>query len=147
MPTLFQPVYSALEERNRQADWWQADETRWNVFEQTKSKTSYRWYLWVFISTESVVHIIDPTRSARVIEEHLGTVIEGILLVDRYSAYKSFAKKKEGILLAFCWSHARRDVIDAGKKYPTLKTWADEWEEKINRLFHQNNLRIQYPVI
>jgi hypothetical protein len=37
----------------------------------------------VFISDESVVHVIDPTRSARVIEEHLGCVVGGILLVDR----------------------------------------------------------------
>jgi hypothetical protein len=53
----------------------------------TKTKTSFKWYLWVFITEESVVHIIDPTRSAQVIEDHLGTIAEGILLVDRYSAY------------------------------------------------------------
>jgi transposase len=143
---MFEPIYSALEEKSRQAKWWQADETRWNVFETTKTKTSYRWYLWVFISSESIVYIIDPTRSAQVIEEHLGTVIQGILLVDRYSAYKSFARKRDGILLAFCWSHARRDFLDAGKKYPTLKQWSLCWEEKINTLFHLNGLRVQYPV-
>ena len=99
-----------------------------------------------FITSESVVHIIDPTRSAQVIEKHLGTVIQGILLVDRYSAYKSFARKRDEILLAFCWSHARRDFLDAGKKYPPLKQWARSWEEKINALFHVNALRVQYPV-
>jgi len=143
---IFEPIYSALEVRCREANWWQADETRWSVFEMTKTKTSYRWYLWVFISEESVVHIIDPTRSAKVIEDHLGTIAKGILLVDRYSAYKSYAKKHKGIVLAFCWSHARRDFIDAGKKYPQLTRWASTWEDRINMLFHLNNIRIQYPV-
>jgi transposase len=146
MHPLFEPIYAALEKRSRQSDWWQADETRWSVFEMTESKSSYRWYLWVFIGQESIVYIMDPTRSAAVIEEHLGTIIEGILLVDRYSAYKSFAKKHRGIILAFCWSHARRDFIDPGKKYPAIKEWTSVWEERINRVFHLNNLRTQYPV-
>jgi transposase len=94
---LFEPVYAALEERSRTAAWWQADETRWNVFETTKNKTSFRWYLWVFISDESIVHVIDPTRSAQVIQEHLGEKCNGILLVDRYAAYKSYASKREGV--------------------------------------------------
>ena len=80
---LFEPIYAALEERSIQAQWWQADETRWRVFETTTTKQTFKWYLWVFISSESIVHVIDPSRSAAVIEEHLGTEVEGILLVDR----------------------------------------------------------------
>ena len=142
---LFEPIYAALEERSAAAAWWQADETRWHVFETTKTKTNFNWYLWVFISSESVVHIIDPTRAAKVIEEHLGSVVEGILLVDRYSAYKSYAAKRENVQLAFCWAHARRDFREAGLQYTQLKEWARQWEENINRLFHQNTLRLQYP--
>ena len=59
---LFEPVYAAIRERSRESDWWQADETRWSVFETTKTKTNFRWYLWVFASAESVVCVIDPTR-------------------------------------------------------------------------------------
>ncbi|MDP7269527.1 MAG: transposase, partial [Pirellulales bacterium] len=44
---LFDPVYTALEERSVQAKWWQADETRWSVFETTKTKSNFKWYLWV----------------------------------------------------------------------------------------------------
>ena len=141
---LFEPVYAALEERSLKAAWWQADETRWSVFETTKTKSTFRWYLWVFISDESVVHVIDPTRSAQVIEDHLGTITNGILLVDRYSAYKSYAKKHEGITIAFCWAHVRRDFRDAGLKYEKVSKWANEWEERIGVLFHLNNIRIQY---
>jgi len=141
---LFEPIYAALEERSEQAAWWQADETRWSVFETTKTKSTFRWYLWVFISDESVVHVIDPTRSTRVIEEHLGRVVGGILLVDRYAAYKSYAKKHEGITLAFCWAHARRDFREAGLKYEQVRQWAHEWEDRIGALFHLNSLRVQY---
>jgi len=97
----------------------------------------------VFISDESIVHFIDPTRSTQVIDEHLGTVISGILLVDRYAAYKSFAKKHERIVLAFCWAHARRDFREAGLKNPQVRQWAQSWEERINELFHLNTLRVQ----
>ena len=142
---LFEPIYEALGERSKQASWWQADETRWNVFETTKSKSTFRWYLWVFASGESVVYVIDPTRSAEVIESHLGTLVDGILLVDRYSAYKSYARKHERIILAFCWSHARRDFRDAGLKYAKIREWAEAWVERINELFHLNALRLQYP--
>jgi len=143
---MFEPVYAALEERSVEAKWWQADETRWSVFQTTKSKSTYRWYLWVFISDESIVHVIDPSRSAQVIEEHLGRVVDGILLVDRYSAYKSYAKKHEGIMLAFCWAHVRRDFRDAGLKYSSVREWAQKWEDRINTLFHLNSLRVQYAV-
>ena len=143
---LFEPIYAALEKRSVTAQWWQADETRWHVFEATKTKTNFNWYLWVFISSESVVHIIDPTRSAQVIEDHLGSVVEGILLVDRYSAYKSYAGKHEKVQLSFCWAHARRDFREAGLQYDQLTEWAQQWEKNINDLFHLNTLRLQYPV-
>lgn len=141
---LFEPVYQALEERSRQAAWWQADETRWNVFETVKTKSTFNWYLWVFASEQSVVYVIDPTRATKVIESHLGQVVEGILLVDRYSAYKAYAKRNDGIILAFCWSHARRDFRDAGLKYQRIREWAESWVERIDEVFHLNGLRMQY---
>ena len=143
---LFEPIYAALEERSSQAKWWQADETRWRVFETTTTKQTFRWYLWVFISSESIVYVIDPTRSEAVIEEHLGTEVEGILLVDRYSAYKSYVRKNTDVVLAFCWAHVRRDFREAGLKYKQLAPWADQWETRINELFHLNGLRTGYPV-
>ncbi len=143
---LFEPIYAALETRSTEATWWQADETRWRVFETTGSKQNFRWYLWVFISSESIVHVIDPTRAEKVIEDHLGTMVEGILLVDRYSAYKSYAHKNSKVELAFCWAHVRRDFRDAGLSYPELATWAAAWESRIGALFHGNTLRLAHPV-
>jgi hypothetical protein len=38
-----------------------------------------------------------------------------VLVVDRYAAYKAMSWVKDGVLvLAFCWSHVRRDFIRVG---------------------------------
>lgn len=141
---LFEPIYHEIEQRSGESSWWQADETRWNVFETTKSKSTFNWYLWVFASRGSVVYVVDPTRAAGVIESHLGTCVEGILLVDRYSAYKAYARRNDGITLAFCWAHARRDFREAGLKYEGIREWAEAWVERIDELFHLNGVRTQY---
>lgn len=141
---LFEPVYEALEVRSRESSWWQADETRWSVFETTKSKSTFNWYLWVFAGEQSVVYVMDPTRATDVIESHLGLLVEGILLVDRYSAYKAYARRNDGITLAFCWAHARRDFRDAGLKYEIIRAWAETWVDRIDELFHRNAVRMQY---
>jgi hypothetical protein len=39
----------------------------------------------------------------------------GILQCDGYAAYKTLAAAGEGITLAFCWSHARREFIELTK--------------------------------
>ena len=58
-----------------------------------------------------VIYILDPSRSAQVIKEPFGENSQGILSVDRYSAYKAMAKVLD-IILAFCWAHVRRDFSD-----------------------------------
>lgn len=139
---LFKPIYHELITKNQSGRFFQADETRWSVFELKGGKKSFRWYLWLFMTKECVVHVMDPSRAAQVIEDHLGNVHEGILVVDRYSAYKSFAKKHSGIILAFCWAHCRGDFLEAACKYPKLKSWADQWIARIAELYHINNERI-----
>lgn len=141
---LFAPVQQAICEKSRQETWWHADETTWRVFELPKGKLSHRWYLWVFVSESAVVYILDPSRSTAVIQEHLGGVEEGILCVDRYSVYKSFAKNKRGILLAFCWTHQRRDFLKLECSWPELKGWSQEWVQQIGTVFHLNHQRLSY---
>ena len=64
-------------------------------------------------------------------------------MVDRYSAYKAMSWVKDGlILLAFCWSHVRRDFIRVGKGWPKLKTWALEWLRRIRGLYRLNESRL-----
>ena len=141
---LFEPLQKGLKEKSRQEKWWHADETTWRVFERPEGKLSHRWYLWVFVSESAVVYILDPGRSTAVIQEHLGGVEEGILCVDRYAVYKSFAKNKAGIILAFCWTHQRRDFLKLECSWPQLKGWSQQWVKQIGTVFHLNHQRLSY---
>ena len=140
---LFTPVYEALQARNRQSSHLQADETRWLVFVAVEGKTGHRWWLWVFLGADTVVFVLDPSRSRRVPENHLPSDGGHVLMVDRYSSYKAIAQVKNGqIVLAFCWAHVRRDFIAVGKGWPELKGWALAWLRRIRELYRLNRLRL-----
>jgi len=143
---LFQPIYAALTARNQQAVYHQADETRWLMFVEQQDKASYQWWLWVFGSDDTVVYVLDPFRSHAVPEKHFAASAGGVLMVDRYAAYKAMPQVKEGTLkLAFCWAHVRRDFVKVGKGWPQLKDWALGWLKHIRELYRLNRLRLQNP--
>ena len=139
---LFDPIFEALIKKNLEEDRWQADETRWLVFAPLEGKVGYRWYMWLFRSPSTVVYKLDPSRSAKVPKAHFGIDITGILLVDRYCAYKAMVKIN-GIILAFCWAHVRRDFLGVAKDWPQQEAWAMEWVEAIGNLYHLNALRLK----
>ncbi len=143
LSSLFTPVYEEIVAYNQQASHWHADETRWQVFEEMNGKVGHRWYLWVFKAEFSVVYLLDPTRSSQVPKDHLKDAWDGFLSVDRYSAYKAFAKEKDGsIRLVFCWAHVRRDFLTLAKTRSIQEAWALEWVERIGTLYHLNTERL-----
>ncbi len=143
---LLEPIYAALRERNRASGYHQADETRWLVFVEKAGKTGYRWWLWVFAGEDSVVYLLDPSRSRHVPQGHFPQDACGVLMVDRYSAYKAMQQVKDGGLrLAFCWAHVRRDFVRVGKAYPELKAWALVWVRLIRELYRRYRTRRNCP--
>src|SRR4051794_23034915 len=143
---LFTPLYEALRQRNRHAVLMQGDETRWLVFGDSEGKSGYTWWLWVFGSADTVLYVLDPTRSHEVPEQHFPPNASGVLLVDSYSAYKAMAQVKNGtLLLAFCWAHVRRDFVRVGKGWPELKAWALAWLQRIRELYRWNRQRLRNP--
>jgi len=142
---LLEPVYSAIVAHSHLAHLRKMDETRWLVFVPREDKEGYRWWMWIDVTPETVVYILDPTRSAQVLRKYLGPW-EGFLLVDCYSAYKAHqtwaSRLGITILLAFCWAHRRRDFIEIGDGYPRLRLWAEGWVARINEVFHINNQRV-----
>jgi transposase len=65
-----------------------------------------------------------------------------VLMVDRYSAYKAMAQVKLGnVVLAFCWSHVRRDFVAVGKGWPEHKEWALAWLGRIRALYRDDRCR------
>ncbi len=143
LEVLLRPIYQALQERNRQGDLHQADETRWPVFVLLEGKQGYGWWLWVFLGPDTVVFLLNASRGHEVPEGHYRAESRGVLVVDRYSAYKAMSWVKRGlIVLAFCWAHVRRDFIRVGKGWPPLKTWALEWLRRIRELYRLNRRRL-----
>lgn len=142
---LFQPVYDALLAHGAQAGFAQADETRWLVFIEQEGKVGHRWWLWVFLTEDTVVFRLDPTRSHDVPEGHFAADASVVLMVDRYSAYQAMAQVKLGhVILVFCWAHVRRDFVDVGKGWDELKPWALAWLLRIRELYRQQRQRLAH---
>src|SRR3954471_20158099 len=140
---LLRPIYEALVERNPHGDLHQGDETRWRVFIALEGKEGYGWWLWVVLGPGTVIYLLDAGRSHAVPEDHYRAESRGVVVVDRYAAYKAMSWVRDGVLvLAFCWSHVRRDFIRVGKGWPELKTWALEWLRRIGGLYRWNDRRL-----
>ena len=135
---IFEIVYEAILERSRLASQWHMDETGWKVFLQDNA----HWYMWVAISADTCVFVLDPRRSNEVIQEYFNNVSEGIIICDRHSAYKCFGKNNTGFLIAFCWVHQRRDFIKLKDGYAEYANWSQSWLERIDALTAQNKVRV-----
>ena len=143
---LLGPIMEALRKRNRQSHYKQADETRWLVFVEQQGKVGFGWWLWVFNSEDSVVYILDDSRSHQVPQDHYPPQAGGVLMVDRYSAYKAMLQVKNGtLILVFCWAHVRRDFVRVGKGWPESKSWALAWLGRIRELYRWNRQRLANP--
>jgi transposase len=143
LEVLLEPIYRAIQQRNRLGDLHQGDETRWRVFIATEGKEGYGWWLWVLLGPDTVVYLLDAGRDHTVPEGHYQAESRGVLVVDRYAAYKAMSWVKEGVIvLAFCWAHVRRDFIRVGKGWPEHKTWALQWLRRIRDLYRLNDRRL-----
>jgi len=144
---LLTPVYDAIRTHHVESKYFHADETRWRVFVEKAGKTGHRWWLWLFAGEDSVVFVLDPSRSHDVPESHFPDEVRGVLIVDRYSGYKAMEQVKEGnLVLAFCWAHVRRDFVRVGKGYPELTQWALGWLRQIRELYHLNRERLRHAI-
>lgn len=124
---LLEPLFEKLIKHCQGADFWNADETTWRVFGQDKQ----RWWFWLIASEDTVVYLLDPSRSKKVPTEFFAGS-EGILLTDRFASYKGL---QEAIRKAWCWAHMRRDIYNIFKGVPQLKAWALAWLLEITQLY------------
>jgi transposase len=143
LEVLLRPIYEAIKQRNPDGDLHLADETRWRVFIVQEGKQGYGWWLWVLSGPDTVAYVLDANRSHAVPEDHYRAQSRGVLVVDRYAAYKAMIWVKDGVIvLAFCWSHVRRDFVRVGKGWPELKPWALQWLRRIRLLYQLNHRRL-----
>jgi len=143
---LLRPVYDALCARNRQGEFHQGDETRWLVFARVDGKKGHHWWLWVVLAADTVVYLLDRSRSHDVPESHFGRKASGVLEVDRYCGYKAMKQVRSGrVVLAFCWAHVRRDFVRVGRSWPALTPWALVWLRRIREIYRSNEQRLRQP--
>lgn len=137
---LFTALKDAIIDHQRLAGHWHADETRWHVFAQVEGKTGHHWYLWMVCSDDTVVFILDRSRSAQVPIAHFDGA-EGIVNADRYGAYKCLAKLGR-LWVAYCWAHVRRDFLQVARSWPEQEAWAMAWVERIRETYRLNEQRM-----
>ena len=145
---LFGPLGEALLEACRADRRWLMDETRWAVFVRVEGKGSYRWWLWVVVSPKVKFYLLSPSRGSGVPKEFFGYDAAkkechwtGPLMVDRYASYKFLATL---LTLAFCWTHVRRDFVEAQAGAEAEQVaWAQQWIERIGGLYRLNDQRLE----
>jgi transposase len=140
---LLAPLTEAVVAHGVQAVHAHADETSWRVFEKVDGKDGNRWWLWVFLTDDTVVFVMGPTRSAKVLERYFGVdrtapaLPEGrrlLLSTDFYAAYQALARL-DGVDPLWCWAHMRRHFIRAGDAHAQLRPWRDQWVGRIADLY------------
>ncbi len=140
---LFAPLVAAIHDKQCADDRWHADETGWRVFEEIDGKVGHRWYLWLFQSATTVLFRLDPSRSAALPKAHFETVSGGIIVCDRYAAYKKMIREVDGVfLLAYCWAHVRRDFLSLAGTQPAHEDWGLAWVARIGTLYRLNDARL-----
>ena len=118
------PSYWALKDFVLEAGVVGMDETRWPLLAKGKTK---KWWVWSLCRPEAVFYQIAPTRSAAEVKALLGDYA-GVVMCDGYAAYPSFVKGRDApgqLVLANCWSHARRKFVQAAPNYPVAEEMVD----------------------
>jgi transposase len=98
-----QPSYDALLKQVPKQDSLHIDET-------SHHENGKLFWTWVFRAPQFTLFHIDPTRSAKVLDQILGTEFCGTLLADYYSAYRHYLRVQPRADAQFCLGHLIRDV-------------------------------------
>jgi transposase len=125
-------LYQALKNHCRGADFWNGDETWWSLFGK-------RWWMWLVASKDTVVYLLDPSRSKKVPNDFFAGS-KGVFMTDRLASYKGLP---EDVRKAWCWVHQRRDFLNVFKGMPKLKEWAEAWLKRIATVFVLNHKRFK----
>jgi transposase len=102
-----------------------ADETTAPVLDPGRGRTKTG-QLWAYARDDRpwggsdpplVAYVYAADRKAERPEMHLGE-FAGILQVDGYGGYAALARKRQQVVLAFCWAHARRKFYELAPTSP-----------------------------
>ena len=119
------PLRDHILERLRRSERLFADETTAPVLDpgRGRTKTGQLWAYarddrpWGGDTPPMVAYVYAADRKGERAEAHLGN-FAGILQVDGYGGYTALAKRRQQIVLAFCWAHARRKFYELADNSP-----------------------------
>lgn len=94
------------------------DETPIKAGKGSKGKLKQAWFWPLYGDQHEVVFTYSASRGRQHIEGILKNLFEGTLLSDGYAAYARYAEQSEGVTHAQCWTHTRRQFIEAENQEP-----------------------------
>jgi len=116
---LVEPIYYALLSSILQSHVLTMDETPIKAGRREKGKL-HQGYFWpLYGDQDEVAFPFAASRAQAVVREALGSFC-GVLLTDGYIVYQRFTQKVEGLVPAQCWSHTRRQFVEAERAEPRL---------------------------
>ena len=113
---LLEPVTAAQAAHIRQGDVIAMDETSIKAGRVAPGKMRGAYFWPVYGEEDEIVFHYAPSRAHKHVEAFLGD-FQGTLLSDGYAAYAAYAKRRD-IAHAQCWSHCRRNYVDAKESEP-----------------------------
>ncbi len=137
---LLEPIYHALLSSILQSKVLAMDETPIKAGRQGKGKLHTGYFWPIYGDQDEIAFPFAASRAQTVVREALGSFC-GILLTDGYTVYERYAQTSNGLVHAQCWSHCRRQFVDAVPVEPALVAHALEY---IGALYgHEAKLRTQ----
>ena len=94
------------------------DETPIKAGKSGKGKMKQAWFWPLYGEQHEVVFTYSTSRARQHIEKTLNNHFQGTLLSDGYAAYARYAEHCAGVTHAQCWTHTRRQFIEAEKIEP-----------------------------
>jgi len=119
------PLRDHILERLRRSERLFADETTAPVLDPGRGRTKTG-QLWAYARDDRpwgggappmVAYVYAADRKGERAEAHLGD-FAGILQVDGYGGYAALAKRRQQVVLAFCWAHVRRKFYELADNSP-----------------------------
>jgi transposase len=116
---LLDPIYTAQLASILSSEVLAMDETpiRAGPNGKRKMKTGYFWP--IYGDRDEIVFPFSPSRSGDLVNEVLADY-RGVLISDGYKVYDRYAEKVNLIVHAQCWSHTRRNFVEAEGLEPEL---------------------------
>ncbi len=120
---LLKPIVDAQYRHLLQSRVLAMDETPIKAGRQNKGKLRQAYFWPMYGEDDEIVFHYAPSRAHRHVQAFLGD-FNGTLLSDGYEAYAAYAKRREGVTHAQCWSHCRRGFERAQESEPAASAEA-----------------------